>query len=323
MGVHVCDLSLFNWSDAHQEAAWEKFCIPGRTVCDPNPDDGVITKCDQRWNENFCQNDREYTMAFRRGDKLHFQTKFRDFWNPDPEVPSGGYNDWIIVRLIKNGTNETLSEDVADFASRYWVGWNGQESIQVLEVDTQLPIFDDVECWHLEFESRRIETKGEEEEETEIIVIDSEACSEDFCDCDTCDVQPLFRAIHGQGYDGHGYYYGPVTNFVGNAFFLYNPAWRFPMEYLQIGGRVTRETSPTAVVDHDVSEVWHVGTITAVPPFVFNMVLKGILTALQVKINGKRFQIADRSITRTNNKSEMLTFTFEIYRNGKKQKTDC
>lgn len=323
MGVHICPfVPPEPGLPAIQLAAWEKICIPTPEICDPNPDDGPIRDCEDTWNNSHCVTDSDFFMKYAHGDKLQFQTKFRDFWNTDPENPDDGWDIFVKAKLISNDTGATLSEEVADFCSRYYVAWNGTESIQVLEVDTSLPIFDDVICWHLEFESYRVETVGEGEEAEDITVIDSSACSEDWCDCQECELQPVLKS-NMTGYDGHGYWHGEVDSWVGNQVFVFNPAYRFPLEIVQIGTQMTKETTNTNTISFEGAQVYHIGTTEPVPPYVLNMLTFGFLTSRILTFAGEDYSTEDVSIRRTNKRSEMQVFTFELLKYARQQKREC
>ena len=323
MAVKICPLipAYPSWPAIHV-AAWDKICLPELVVCDTNPQDGPIRDCEDTWNNSHCAHDENFFMRYEYGDLIQFQTKFRDFWNPDPELPVEGWNIFVKAKLISNDTGETLSEDVADFCSRYFVGWNGEGSIQVLEVDTSLPIFDDVVCWHLEFESYREQTIGEGEEAEDVTVIDSSACSEDWCNCGDCDPWPLLQS-NIDGYDGHGYWHGEMASWIGNEIFLFNPAYRFPLEIVQVGTQITKEVTDTSTLDFEAGQVFHVGTIIPVPPYVINILTFGFLVGRILTFAGEQYSVDDVSPRRSNKRSEMLVFNFEIYKYVKRSKKGC
>jgi hypothetical protein len=323
MSVKICPfVPPFPGLPQIQIAAWDKICLPVPVVCDPNPDSGPIRDCEDTWNNAHCVQDENYSMAYLHGDLIQFQTKFRDFWNTDPENPDDGWNLFVKAKLISNDDGSLLSDDVALFASRYYVAWNGVESIQVLEVDTSLPIFDDVICWHIEFESYRIETVGEGEEEVSTTIIDSTACTEDWCDCGDCEAQPLLTS-NITGYDGHGYWHGDVSSWVGNEIFIFQPSYRFPLEIVQIGGQMTKETTRTQTLSFEGAAVFHVGTFIPVPPYVLNMLVFGFLSGRLLTFAGETYSTEDVSIRRTNKRSEMQVFTFELLQYVQQEKREC
>lgn len=317
MGVKVCPvIPLFT---AHQQQAWAKFCLPGRIICDTNPQDGPIRKCEDTWNNIYCQTDEPFFMQFKRGDLIRFQTKFRDQWNPDPENPADGWDVFVRAKLYNNDTGQLISDEVNDFASRWVVGWNGKESIQIIEIDTTKPAFDNVTCWHIEFETYRVET---DEEENETTIIDSTACTEDFCDCGECEDWPLLEAIV-TGYDGHGYWHGALTGWTGTGNFTYSPAFRFPLEIVQTGNRNTRTVSERFDLDFQASKVFGVSTFTPVPPYVSNMLALGFLIGARLIFDSNMYDLEDTAYSRQITRTQMLTFTFEIYQHGKKQQREC
>jgi hypothetical protein len=317
MGIIICEPTPVEF--AHQQLAWIKVCIPDGVICDPNPKDGILNDCENTWNQIYCKTDRPFSMQYRRGDLIQFQTKFRDFWNDEAEQPDQGWNDFAIARLYNDENNQLLSDNVNDFASRFYVGWNGKESIQVIEIDTNKEIFDDVDCWHIEFESRYVVVDAEE---NETVIIDGTLCTEQFCDCGDCETWPTFEATH-KSYDGHGYWHGNVSSWVGNSFFLFNPIYRFPVEVVQTGTRTRRIISPTDTVDFDTALIYTGGTIMLVPPFVLNMLSLGYLTAKNIIVNGVNYDTEDSEITRRNTGSEMQMFNFNLFKNGSKDQINC
>jgi hypothetical protein len=155
----------------------------------------------------------------------------------------------------------------------------------------------------------------------EVVVIDSTACSEEWCNCFQCKPWPLLEA-QIKGYDGHGYWHGDVTSFEG-TFFPFKPKYRFPLELVQIGGGISRIVTPGGVQDFDSRIIYRVGTYEYVPPFVLNMLILGFISGKELIFAGEVYETADTEVQRTNTGSEMMTFKFELYRYGKKTKRDC
>ena len=309
MGVKVCPILL--GLPYVQLAAWERLCALEFRPCNPNPESGPIKDCADTWNQIYCSHDGPFSMQYVRGDKIQFQTKFRDYYNPDEENPADGWNIFVIARLVT--VDGVISEDVADFCSKYFVGWNGVESIQSIEIDTSLPIFDEVECFHVEFESRYLDG--------ETIIIDSTACTEEWCNCFNCKPWPLLES-QIKGYDGHGYWHGDMQSLQG-VYFTFSPKYRFPLELVQVGAGVSRILTPGGVQHFDSKLIYRVGTLEYVPPYVLNMLILGFITGKTIIFAGEIYETADTEISRSNTGSEMMIFKFELYNYGKKQKRNC
>lgn len=245
-------------------------------------------------------------MPYHPGDLIQFQTRFRDAWNADPESPTDGWNEFIIARLVNSATGEILSEDVTEFASRYLVGWERRGSYQLLEVDTALPIFSGVDCWHLEYEARRL--NGEND-----VTIISTGCTEEFCSIQNCDDYPLVQPIYNR-FDGYGYWYGSPDAYVGSEEFKFQPEYRFPIDVIQTGGEIETQKSGDNLTAIRTSEVHIVETTERVPPYVFNLWLKMILPAISIDIDGIRYKYRGSGISRGNSGSEMFVFSLNLYR---------
>lgn len=307
--IKVCPIGTVG----DHNTAWINVCLPEFANCDPNPDDGLITDCEKTWNSRRCRTDYDFFMHYVKGDLIQFQVIFRDAYNTDKENPEYGWNDWLMARLYNDDTGQMLSDDVEDFCSREYTGWNGKESIGVLEVDTGAAIFDDVNCWHIEFESRYVEE--------DVVYIQSTACTEPFCACATCDHYPLVGS-NMNNYDGLGYWHGAFEKVVGD-YFPFNPYYRLPIEIVQVGTGITKIVNDRETLDFDRRLVYRVGTTKLVPPYILNVVTLGFLSALNIIIDGEYYEADSLEVQRTNEGSEMMWFNFDVYKNERQKRNDC
>lgn len=301
-----------------QVAQYRDYCVPGLEPCDPNPTDGIIQDCEDTWNRNFCRKDQCWSMPYQSGDKIQMQTRFRDLYNDDPAAPLAGWDDAFVVSLVDSATGEILSSLIADFASRYYVGWDGRGAYQVLEIDTSLPIFEGVTCWHLEFKAMQEITEGE----STITVTHDSACSEDFCEIQDCDQYLRVEPIYSRR-DGFGYWYGMPKAYHGSEPFAFNPVYRFPIDVVQVGGDLEKTIAGRNTVTAKTSRRYVCEMTELVPPYVFNQWLRMILPAPQIKIESETYTYPGGSVSRENRGSEMFIFSVTLYQDATQEETNC
>lgn len=305
MPVHVCSVA----PTYYQTLAWEKYCLPEFQVCDPNPEDGLVKPCEETWNAILCPEDLCYSMPVLRGDLVHFQTRYRDNWND--EDLTDGIGTWIRVRLVSNG--ETVSDVESDFMSRYMVGREKRGDYQLYEVDTSLPLFDDLNCWHLEFTVY-------DQTESELAIVNT-GCTEEFCFITDCDQYMTFEPLI-QKYDGFGYYYGDPINWVGDNF-NFNPVYRLRSAIHLKGIENQKVITGESVSLLNVREVYHVDILDWVAPYVLILLGKMLLAPKYTKIDGIKYETENQTITRRNKGNRNLSIIFNVYKNGETTSTDC
>lgn len=279
-----------------------EFCLPETIDCTPTPDDGLIQLCDERWNCNLCQTDKRYWVPYYAGDKFMLQLAFRDKYNPDPENPVDGWGTFVRAFLINSQTGATVSSNVADFASRYLVGWANGGSIQLIEVDTSLPAFNNLPCWRIEFKSYKPAGLGVE--------VDGEYCTNDFA-MEVCGLVGIRSEI--DGYDDMGNWYGEITGTIGVGDYFQFDNWIRAHASVTFTGIVNEKyIVGRRRAGGDTAEVHIFEILVAVPPFMFRYLTKAIFAGYEVEIDGKTYQCPSQSIQRKNKGSNMFVFSVDL-----------
>lgn len=302
MGVHICpQVPVYI-----QEGFWYKVCLPDIVNCDPNPYDGLIGDCENNWNNTLCQQDLCFSMPVARGDKLQFQTTWKKKVDPDDV-----FDSWIKVKLYSNG--ELVSDVPGDFLSRYGGFTSPKGDYQVYEIDTSLPAFEEVNCFHLEIQTFTGSDGGD--------IIENYGCTQDFCFIQDCDEYPLFKP-EIKAFDGFGYYYGdPVTYTDQN--FKFAPEYRIHGQVLLKGAESQKVVTGDSVSLLSVREVYHVDVLDWTAPYFLKLLVKTILAGKYVYVDGEKFETSDQTITRTNKGSRNLAISFNLYKNVEAKEINC
>jgi hypothetical protein len=301
MGVHICpQIPLY-----FNEGFWYKVCLPEIVDCDPNPYDGLIGDCENNWNNSLCQADLCFSMPVFQGDKLQFQTRWR---NPGGEE----FAEWISVKLYK-ASGELVSDVPGDFLSRYGTFTDAKGDYQLYEVDTSLEAFEEVDCFRLE-----IQTFIQGEEANTILNF---GCTEDFCFITDCDAYPLFKPVI-KGYDAFGYWYGEPLTYTDDNF-KFEPAYRIHGEVLLKGTESQKVITGESVSLLNVREVYHVDVLDWVAPYFLKLLARTILAGKYVEVDGFRYETSDQTITRTNKGNRNLSIAFNLYKNVEAKQTIC
>ena len=191
------------------------FCLP-RTNCRP---DGTGLFTDESWNCNRCMGEPKAYMPWIPGDVFYFQTNFADLHHDDPEEPVDGFAPTATVSddysfraelCYPGGSSLVLNQ----FTIETMVAWNGENSYQIVVVDTDLPLFDDLICWEL-----KISVLDEDGE-----VVDSmstQTFKKALCEGDTVLIKSNYST-----FDCLGNYYGSPVAFAGDEI-LFNNRLRF------------------------------------------------------------------------------------------------
>lgn len=205
-----------------------KVCLPVRVNCSFK-DDEFVVNCGEEFNCNPCCDVKDkYYLPVKFGDKIHIQTKFKDFCNPDPRNPLYGYFGCIEVKLIDLATG--LESSLLNINPIGYTGWNGVNSYQVLEftVGGDIP-----NCFKLVFQ---VVTNNSDPENPII----TEYCSQHYKIVDDCEPTFIFENRH-KGFDCEGNWYGlPLVSAVDLPF-LYSNKIRLKAEVRNAAP--TRETT--------------------------------------------------------------------------------
>lgn len=214
------------------------FCPPEVIQCTETDTDGFLTICENKYCLIKCDFEKPSTVPFLRGDKIHIQTQFRDLVNTDPHNPILGWGDWIKIELW-NTKAGTFVTNISNVASKYYVCHNGNNSYQVIEIDTAKIVGLGLiipDCWELRIQAYD-GTDGE------AVIID-ERCTNQFQLIDGCYKSHLIEGLYTE-LDCVSNYYGEPdcgAGQPGGTFFKYSNQTR-------IEGVINKKT--TEIEDED------------------------------------------------------------------------
>lgn len=221
-----------------------EYCLPKKIQCTETDTDGFLQDCNKRYCDVRCDYETEGTIPFVIGDKIMFQTQFRDKANTDIKAPTLGWGDWIYVEIYDGETGEMLPVDInSDFYSRYYVCHNGRNSYQVIEVDTGA---DEFPCsFYLKF----ISFDGTGLEATQV----DERCTHIFKQVDGCMETHLLQGVYSQ-FDCLGNYYGTPdcedAQQTGAVVFPYENTTRIESKLVKQQPEADTEDDKTTVTDN-------------------------------------------------------------------------
>jgi hypothetical protein len=55
--------------------------------------------CDKLFCDIKCRREPKGQIPYIQGDKILFQTQFRDKVNPNPKIPIFGWGDWVYIEI--------------------------------------------------------------------------------------------------------------------------------------------------------------------------------------------------------------------------------
>lgn len=284
-----------------------KYCIPKKYKCFDDPD-GLLTECGKEYNCSECCDgvDMKFYLPFKTSDIIQIQSQIFDFYNADREVPLAGFGEWIeaVIVDLSNGTEQDISNYLG--ANGAFVGWNGKNSYQIVELDgALLP-----DCWQIKY---RVYSNDSPQDEVQ------ELCSQHFKnDAALCVDSILIQGIR-TGFDAAGNYYDLPTASFGDPAYEYNNQIRIQAHiktevpekttYIRQGRTLTRSIKYRQAVN-----------LYAVPMFVIKYLEDQILGAKNVKIDGKIYQ-AEAGTAEAIEDSCLFNYTFNLI--SIKNETEC
>ena len=287
--------------------------------CNPTSTDGILSGCNDVWNCNLCQTDSVYFIPVIETRKFHIQTQFVDFFNADEENPVSGFGSWITVELYNAANNTLLSSNVSEFTSRHGVGWTGQNSYQILEIDPSSVIFDGIDCFYFQLTANE---NGAGSGPTPRVVT---LCSEQYRFSGPCDVTQVLRGIYpDQTFDCLGNFYGPGLSWTGSGVpIIYRNDILIDAEFIIRGDSITKQivgvsskrTNNRRAISVEVKSTTELLLVKPVAPFMKNVVMKQILSAQLVRINGNNYDLEEYSLDNLYRDSRMFLFNVPLTEN--------
>lgn len=273
-----------------------------RTVdCSPDQPDSFFTECSRRWNPNKCVNESCYFTPWVRGEKFMIQTTFVDLISPDAENPTAAFDQVVRISIIDAVTGSTAGTGSAAVSDRFFNGWNGSNSFQVIEIDTSKPLFSGLSCWYIQVES--IDSIG-----TALKTICSHDYKEYFETCDGLEIVTV-EGRYG-GFDCSGLYYLEPDEFVGTSF-AYENKMNIAARIVDGNDSFTKTLFSRSVVKTELTAVSNLVLMAAIPPGIKNFFVRNILSAPGLYVDGRPFEVDSFSLSNKLNSNQRM-FLFNV-----------
>lgn len=271
------------------------FCIPNKEQC--GNDGGLIVPCGEEYQCSDCcgELNLDWYLPFLDTDTIQIQSRIHDFYNADRENPLAGFGSWIDAVIVDLNTN--TESDISNYvtANGAFVGWNGRNSYQIIELDgSLLP-----NCWKLIYRVYNDESPQDELQEL---------CSQHFKK-GSCNGTLLIQGLR-KGFDSEGNYYDlPLASF-GDTPYFYNNQIRLEG---YIKDAVPEKTTTQRQGRNIVKTIKYVSQVhlLAVPMFVIAYLENQILSAKNIKIDGKVYT-AETGTSEAVESTCLFNYTFNL-----------
>jgi hypothetical protein len=219
------------------------YCFPIKDQCQDTDDEGLLQSCTQPYCVIRCIDDPTGEIPYIRGDKIMFQTQFRDLFNADPENPQAGWGEWVFMHIIDAATGNEYQYGMEDF--RKYVCHNGQNSFQVIEIDTGVEVFPCV--WYAVFYAYKLDET--DPENPQLVEVDCRQ-THNFKEADDCMETHTIEGLYAR-FDCKGNYYGQTCdNFYGDEYFQYSNKTRIEGSIVKKVPTVQTNDGKVEIVDN-------------------------------------------------------------------------
>lgn len=264
----------------------------------------IFVDCDSIWNDTLCQTDKCYNAPVPAGAKFMLQTKFIDFYHPDPYTPTDGWGTWINIELY-NATGALISSAIADFASRWGVGLAGNTSVQMIEIDTSLPAFSGLNSFYF-----KIQTLNDS-----LAVVD-EVCTQHFGFVGPCEPYVKLSSRY-PGFDCLNNYHGELDSWISpNALFRFDNSFWINATLLEGGDEVSKDAFNGRVSKSNLLEAFDLVLEKIVPFWEKNRISKMWAPGAEIYIDGDQYDLDNLTIDNrlTTQAGRMFLFSVALTR---------
>lgn len=270
--LQICDTVVRN-----SYARSVVFCLP-KINCRP---DGTGIFTDESYNCNKCNSEPKAYMPWIQGDVIYFQTNFADAHHADIENPTDPFAPTSSISSSTSYRAELQypggsSLILAEFSTGALVGWNGENSYQIVKVDTSLSLFDNLDCWELKVSS--LDADGNEAD-----YMTTQTFRKVICEGDTVWIKSSYKT-----FDCFGNYYGEPVAYAGDLI-LFNNGMRFNGIVVEVGissaanyDFASNSGNNSSVIFRYNTMEWH--------PFYQRKLLKNLLDSPSFLIDNKSFR---------------------------------
>lgn len=255
-------------------------CVLRVVDCDKTNGTLLLTDCDKLWNCNRCQTDPQFWMAWVDGMKFMLQTQFVNTSQVDPETPTAGWGDYIKAELLDVNFN-VIESNYQNIASRWMVGWDGDTSYQIIEIDTSLTAFNSLECFIIRISG--LDSFG---------ATYKTLCTHHFRRLQECEEAILIEGVYGLSDCFDNFYSLPDEGaWYGSERFAYSNAL-----YYKASVKDYRDSFEKEIVNNRVVSVTQISSTRLVfhdflPPFASRIITRQMLPAPVVAVNGISYTI--------------------------------
>lgn len=275
-----CDFDLFN--------------------CTPTSNELFLKLEGDQWNCNLCQSDRVFFTPVDDGYPFHIQTQFLDQYNTDPAAPTDGWGTWMTAKLYDSEGN-LISSDYTTFASNWVIGWSGEHSYQILEIDPGAAIFAGVDCFQIVLESN-ILAGGLEE-----------LVTEQFKFLEACDKSVRLESGYPEIDCFNNYYAIPeVWLGSGDTPLLYSNRIIVKGELVDTGASYEKTISNNRVQSVDVRNFVRLYHADPWPPFMKNIISRQILPGSNILANEEPYELDTFSVVNLLTDTNMFIFYVDL-----------
>lgn len=260
-------------------------CVLRVVDCDKTDGTLLLADCNQLWNCNRCQTDPEYWMPWVEGMTFMLQTHFVNTAQVDPETPTAGWGDYVKAELLDLEFN-VIEGSYLNLASRYLVGWTGEASYQVIEIDTSLPAFDSIDCFIIRLSA--LDSEG---------ATYKTLCTHHFRKLGPCEEALRLEGVYGL-YDCYENFYGTPEEdaYMGNERFQYSNAL-----YYKASIRTYQDSFEKTLVNNRVVSVsqtysYRLAFHDFLAPYASRIITRQILPAPTVAVGGEIYTINSFSL---------------------------
>lgn len=274
-------------------------CLPAKSFCEPQTDgDGsvpgnatLVAPIGEHWNCNTCQADEKYSIPYKSGEVIHIQTRFYDSFNADRTDPVSGFGDFIEAVVTDGVTRINVTGMVA-------YGCKG--SFQVTVIDTAAIALD---CWVVEFTVYNADTTVRRTAQSQEYAKVSDA---------ECKNTVLVKG-EGRGTDCFGNCYETPDAYVGDLV-EYDNSTRFWGSIHDTGDAFEKGDTSGDYFDTEVTTPYRLALHRKIPPFAKNALIRQLLAAPRVTIDGDVYDIDSFSLDNQVKRGRMFLFTVELER---------
>ncbi|CAH1002688.1 hypothetical protein LEM8419_03560 [Neolewinella maritima] len=268
-----------------------RLCLPPRLLCDAAVLSGLLVEQGEAWC-NTCQVDSPYAIPYVSGDTIQVQTQFFDSYNAEPKDPQSGFGSFVRAFV----TDGVVRQEITTGMVAYGCG----KSFQILAVDTSTVTLD---CWVVELtaynadgtERRTIQTQQFKR------VPDTQAG------------QTFTIRGRGKGMDCYGNCYTAPTAYVGELI-EYDNTLRFYGTVRDTGGNFDAGGLNGGYFATKTIENYRLSLAERIPPFAKNLLLKVLLAAPEVVINGEVYDLDQFKVDNEVKDGTMFLFGVDLER---------